>query len=44
MFEKLVTPILLYGSEIWGFSCTELLEIFHINFLKKTTAFEAFDS
>ena len=35
MFEKVVSPILLYGSEVWGFSCTEMLEIFHRNFLKK---------
>ena len=34
MFEKVVSPILLYGSEVWGFSCTEMLEIFHRNFLK----------
>ena len=27
--------ILLYGSEVWGFSWTEMLEIFHRNFLKK---------
>ena len=44
MFEKVVPPILLYGSEVWGFSSTEMLEIFHRNFLKKTTAFEAFYS
>ena len=35
MFEKVVSPILIYGSEVWGFSCTEMLEIFHRNFLKK---------
>ena len=38
MFEKVVSPILLYGSEVWGFSCTEMLEIFYSNLLKKTTA------
>ena len=43
MFEKVVSPILLYGSKVWGFSCTEMLEIFHMNFLK-TTASEAFYS
>ena len=32
MFEKVVSPTLLYGSEVWGFSCTE---IFHRNFLEK---------
>ena len=35
MFEKVVSPILLYGSEVWGFSFTEMLEIFHRNFPKK---------
>ena len=35
MFEKVVSPILLYGSEVWDFSCTEMLEISHRNFLKK---------
>ena len=35
MFEKVVSPILLYGSETCGFSCTEMLEILHRNFLKK---------
>ena len=45
MFEKGVSPILLYGSEVWGFSCTEMLEIFHMNLLrKKNTASEAFYS
>ena len=35
MLEKVGSPILLYGSEVWGFSCTEMLEIFHMNFLIK---------
>ena len=35
MFEKVVSPIRLYGSEVWGFSCTEMLEIFHRNFLEE---------
>ena len=35
MFEKVVSPILLYASEVWGFSCTEMLEIFHRNLLTK---------
>ena len=35
MFEKVVSPILLYGSEVCFFSCTEMLEIFHRNLLKK---------
>ena len=35
MFEKVVSPILLSGSEVWSFSCTEMLEIFHRNFFLK---------
>ena len=35
MFEKVVYPILLYGSEVWAFSYTEMVEIFHWNFLIK---------
>ena len=35
MFDKVVSPIFLYGSEVWGFSCTEMLGIFHSNFLRK---------
>ena len=35
MFEKVFSPILLYGSEVWGFSCTKMVEIFYRNFLKK---------
>ena len=29
------TDILLYGSKVWGFTCTEMLETFHMNFLRK---------
>ena len=35
MFEKVVSPILLHGCKVWGFSCTKMLKIFHRNFLKK---------
>ena len=35
LFEKLVFPILLYGCEIWGFHCVNMLETFYIKFLKK---------
>ena len=34
LFEKLVFPILLYGCEIWGFHCVNMLETFYIMFLK----------
>ena len=35
MFEKVAFPIVLYGSEVWGFSCTEIFVILYRNFLKK---------
>ena len=44
LFDQLVLPILLYGSEIWGFEVLHDLEIFHMKFCKqalsvnKTTA------
>ena len=27
LFEKLVTPVLLYDSEIWGYECTDQIQI-----------------
>ena len=44
LFDQLVLPILLYGSEVWGFEVINELEIFHKKFCKqimnvrKTTA------
>ena len=35
MFENVVFPILLYGSEVWGFQSIMMLEVFYRNFLKK---------
>ena len=34
MFEKLVFPILLYGCEIWGFHCVNMLQTYYRKFLK----------
>ena len=34
LFNKLVVPVLLYGSEVWGFEDISLIEIFHRRFLK----------
>ena len=36
LFEKMITPILLYGCEIWGSGAIEPLEIFYRNFIKRT--------
>ena len=34
LFESIVCPILLYGSEVWGFQKIDMLEIFYRNFFK----------
>ena len=34
LFDPLVTPILLYGSEVWGFDNINIIETFHIKFCK----------
>ena len=34
MFDKAILPILLYGSEIWGFENLDLLEKVHLRFCK----------
>jgi hypothetical protein len=31
MFDKTILPILLYGSEIWGFENVDIIERVHIN-------------
>ena len=32
LFESIVCPILLYGSEVWGFKKIDILEIFYRKF------------
>ena len=34
LFDKCILPILLYGSEIWGFSNIQNIETFHIQYCK----------
>ena len=34
MFDKMVTPILLYGCEIWGFENLDIIEKIHLKFCK----------
>ena len=34
LFDKLVLPILLYGSEIWGCDVHKCIEMVHVKFLK----------
>jgi hypothetical protein len=34
MFDTLVTPILLYGCEVWGYETHSLIEKLHLRFLK----------
>lgn len=35
--DHTVVPILLYGSEIWGYENTDCIEQFHNAFLRKIT-------
>jgi hypothetical protein len=35
LFDSLVTPILLYSSEIWGFECIFNIEKIHLQFCKR---------
>jgi hypothetical protein len=34
MFDKLVSPVLLYGSEVWGYEKVDVIERVHLKFLK----------
>ena len=34
LFDRMIKPILLYASEVWGFSNCQLLERVHLRFLK----------
>ncbi|CAL4114772.1 unnamed protein product, partial [Meganyctiphanes norvegica] len=36
LFDTIVLPVLLYGSEVWGYEDSEQLEIFFRTFLKNT--------
>ncbi len=35
LFDSLVEPILLYGSEVWGFENLEIIEKVHLQFCKR---------
>ena len=35
LFEKMITPICLYGSEVWGYSNLEPVEVFYRKFIKR---------
>ena len=35
LFDQVISPILLYGSEVWGFEDLTILEKFHLNFCKR---------
>ena len=40
MYNSMVTPILFYGCEVWGFCKADSLERFSISFLKNVLAVE----
>ena len=35
LFDRLIAPILMYGSEVWGFHSADAVERVHLNFCKK---------
>ena len=35
LFEKLITPILNYGSQVWGFAQCACIERVHLQFCKR---------
>ena len=35
LFDHMVVPILLYGSEVWGFESCEMIDVFHRRFIKQ---------
>jgi len=42
LFEKLVVPVLLYGSEVWGAEDISQVEVFYRKFLKQTLYLKGF--
>ena len=34
LFDHLDLPVLLYGSEVWGYECIDQIDIFHRKFLR----------
>ena len=41
LFDVMVAPILLYGSEVWGYENIKVLEVFHLKFLKSILRLKA---
>ena len=35
LFDSLVEPIILYGSEVWGFENIQIMEKIHLTFCKR---------
>ena len=35
LFDRTITPILVYSSEIWGYENTDIIENIHTEFLRK---------
>ena len=35
LFDKMITPILLYGSEIWGYEYSHVIEQLQVEYCKK---------
>ena len=41
LFDHKILPILLYGSEVWGFTNTNMIDVLHNQFLRSITKFVA---
>lgn len=39
IFDHIIAPVLLYGSEVWGFENTDIINKLHNKFLRKITHF-----
>ena len=40
LFDKLISPILNYGSEVWGFAKADNIERVHLQFCKRLLSFK----
>lgn len=42
LFDKVVIPVLLYGSEVWGYEDLEHIEVFYRKFLKRISHMKSY--
>ena len=39
LFDKVVVPVLLYGSEVWGYERLEIIERLHLKYIFNLKSF-----